>query len=314
MKNTFKNILLLSALSIFAVGCMDDDQSYPDPNKPEVNVVNQSITIDEAGDAAIINLTVSRAIGDPIDLVLTPVSGDAVVADYNVSGNGTFNSPDDGVGATPSFDIVIPAGQTSHEIPVSAIIDLDTNASESVVFELRSTGSGQSFVNPSTSTITVNINNAANTSFGALLEWEGDVTYSFLNADNEEESLTEGLCDHVDFDLFLNPVGYVAGSAACPEVNYAFGELADGDYRVFVDLYDVAPGETPLAPFAIPFKLTLGKVGVISTTLEYNVYTSDSPTSAPAGLNDGLFLAATINVAGGNYTIADAEGTVVAAE
>ena len=66
MKNTFKNILLLSALSIFAVGCMDDDQSYPDPNKPEVNVVNQSITIDEAGDAAIINLTVSRAIGDPI--------------------------------------------------------------------------------------------------------------------------------------------------------------------------------------------------------------------------------------------------------
>jgi hypothetical protein len=314
MKNTFKNILLLSALSIFAVGCMDDDQSYPDPNKPEVNVVNQSITIDEAGDAAIINLTVSRAIGAPIDLVLTPVSGDAVVLDYNVSGNGTFNSPDDGVGPTPSFDIVIPAGQTSHEIPINALIDLDFSASESVVFELRSTGSGQSFVNPSTSTITVNINNAFNSSFGALLEWEGDVTYSYINEDNEEDMLTEGLCDHVDFDLFLNPVGYVAGSAACPEFNYAFGELADGDYQVFVDLYSVDPSEIPLASFAIPFKLTLGKVGVISTTLEYNVFNSDSPVSAPAGLNDGLFLAATVNVTGGNYTIADAEGNVVLTE
>ena len=40
----------------------------------------------------------------------------------------------------------------------------------------------------------------------------------------------------------------------------------------------------------------------------------DAINNLVSGLNDGLFLAATINVAGGNYTIADAEGTVVAAE
>lgn len=325
MKNIIKTSLKSSLLALTLVcftGCMDDDLDGMDAlPKTSATTSVSSLTLTE-GTSAVIPFTMERAINAPSQFKIEVVSGNATQNVDFTAGTAGMDA-DTGLPGN-GFEITVPAFATSFDIPVNAMMDIYAEPTETVVLKISAAGVRTVLAD---ATVTVNIENAASQDLGILLEWDSYVTYEYEDTVTEEDGddtddvvlkETENLCGIVDFDVLeFNSGGgaYIVGTGDCPEIEYAYGVLADDTYDVYVDLYDVAPSHTPLAPFAIPFKLTLGKTGTFTTTLEYDdIYTSDSATSAPDGAGAGMALAAQIVVSGGLYTIYDKDGNLVAAE
>jgi len=314
MKNIFKYKYILYCTAILAVtaSCMEDEQSYPDANKPVITSSVNTLNIEEDGDPATFTVNLSRAIGDPVDFKIEQTGGSATVEDYAFS-IGELGESEIG---PAGYQGTIPAGTTSFEVSISAPLDIFADQGDTATFRIVQGQNGNALVNGGEIEFTVNIQNSTSQTLFLLMDWDTDVTYQFLDGDGELDEIDEHLCDVVDFDLISYPSqSYLLGTADCPEILEDGGVLADGTYELMTDLYSVTTEEEPLAPFDIPYSLTIAQPGLFVATVSYaNVYNSDSPVSAPPGNGPGLTLAATLVVENGSYTVYDMEGNLVTPE
>lgn len=311
MKKTFniKNLIVIALAAITITSCNNDDQEYPDPNKPVVTVSSSTLTLTE-GESGVITLNLSHAISSPVDLKLMPVSGDAEKdVDYSVTTSAEYTSPDDGVGPVPAYHVVIPTGVTTYDIPVSAIDDLDAEENESVTFELSSTGNGIALVAEDSQTLTLNItNNTAN--FVTTLAWSG----TYIGEDGAEHEF----CDS-DLDLEIYNADYTEYAATsysnCPEsIVIAPSELADGDYWIVPSFWAVH-GTAPAENVNIPARLIFSQAGTTSSETVDLGDLWDLETGGYADTEDlmgsYLFDAYKLTVSGSSFTVTGPDGSVI---
>ena len=304
----YKSIFAIALMAIAFTGC-DYDQDYPDPNKPLVTATT-NITVNE-GDTGNITLTLSKAIGSDIDLKLRMVDESSTAekdSDYTVESAGEYTSPDDGVGAVPAYHIVIPLGASSFDIPFSALGDLEAEGSETVTFELTSTGNGMSIVADNSQIITVNITNDTS-KFQTIVSWDG----TYLDADGDSHDL----CD-LDFDLEIYTSDFasiVANSySSCPEdVILSPGDLEDGTYFIVPSFWSNAGTVAPAENFDIPVSITFSQAGIDNSV---SVSLGDLWDYETGGYDEGnedeaYYVNFELVVEGGSFTVKDSEGNIV---
>lgn len=316
-KNKIKSILTFAVTGILVSSCVNNEDNFydfPSADKPLLSIPSTSFTAME-GETIEIPFTLSKATTESVQLSLIPVGGSAIKDDDFTAGDGAI--PGENGNPESGYIFRLSGDSPTLSIPFTAVKDILAEGSETVSLSIKSIGT-RSVVIPSEEIIVnISIENFESDELGAKLEWNREVTYNFINADGDIESLTEELCDQSDFDLLATgvPGNYLLGTADCPEVSSELGVLADNTYSIFVDLYQLALSETPVGEFNIPYSLTIAKVGKFSATLTYqDEYTSSSADSFPAGANAGLTQAGTLVVSGGNYTLFDKDGNQVAAE
>lgn len=311
MKNILK-IKLIAAfalLAMIATSCTDYEQNYPDPNKPVVTVASQDISITE-GETGSITLNISRSIGNPIDLKLMPLTeqSTATDSDYSVTAAGEFTSGDDGVGPVPAYDIVVPAGSTTFDIPIDAIDDLDIEGAETVVFELTSTGSGMGVVDEDNNIITVTINNNESKDFYTELAWSG--TYTGTDGAQHE------FCDlDLDLEIYTADFGAIVANSYsdCPEsIRLSPGEIEDGTYYIVPSFWTNAGSTAPAENVQIPARITFTQPGVQTETIPLDDVWDYETGGYDDGNEDGAYYVNyVLEVNGEHFTVTDGEGNVV---
>ncbi|WP_290699454.1 hypothetical protein [Lacinutrix sp.] len=322
MKNTYIKLMAFLFIASASVACVNDDETFGvNSDKPVATTTVTMLTINE-GETGVIPFTVSQEINTLSQFKIEILSSSSATQILDYTAGGSSTDVDTGIPGE-GFEITIPAFTSNFDIPVNAIMDILPEDTETAVLKISAAGIRTILAD---ATVTVNIVNVSNEELGFILDWNTDVTYSFLDTVTEEDGddtdaivseLTENLCDHVDFDLIQisSASGYLAGTGDCPEIDLAFGILPDDTYTLIVDLFSITLSETPIDPVVFPFTLTIGKAGSFNATLAYDdIFTSNSPTSAPNGFNGGDVVVGTIIVSGGLYTVLDRDGNLIATE
>ncbi len=303
----YKSFFAIALMAITFTGC-DYDQDYPDPNKPVVTATT-NVTINE-GDTGNITLTLSKAIGSDIDLKLRPIDASSTAekdSDYTVEAFGEYTSADDGVGDVPAYHIVIPLGATTFDIPVSAIGDLDAEESETITFELTSTGNGMSIVEESSQLITVTITNDTS-KFSTTLSWDG----TYLDADGDEHDL----CDlDLDLEIYTSDFASIVATSysSCPEsIIFSPGDLEDGTYYIVPSFWSNGGTVAPAENFDIPAMISFSQAGIdnsVSVSLG-DLWNYDTGGAAQDNA-DAYYVNYELVVEGDSFTVKDSDGNIV---
>lgn len=308
MKNNFiKSLFCLAIVAVSVVSCMDDDQNYPDPDKPIISA-NSTISINE-GETASIVLNLSKPIGSPIDLKLTPVDGTASDSDYSVAAS-EFTSVDDGVGPVPAYGIEIPSGVSSFEVPLTALSDIDIDNGETIVFELSSTLNGKGLVADDSKIITVTINNIESTDLYIELAWSGN----YVDADGDSHDF----CDlDLDLELYSDPdynTIIATSYSDCPEsITIEPGDLADGVYYIVPSFYSNSGSVPPAENAQIPARMTFANPGKKVTTDDLSSLWDyeNGGVDENGDINYSYYLSYELTVSGNTYSIKDRNGNTV---
>lgn len=284
MKKIYKYIGLFAFAGILFTSCDSDDgtgDSIIDYTTTTVTLTSSmnDLIVDEssldADDLMTITVTASIASPLPVDLriPLTTLAGSTGGSDdYSVDG-----------------DIVIPSSATSGSTTVTIEKTGDIEGDESLVI-----GAG-TVANANVNPFALNINitdDYINGAMDFIFAWDGSAT--------DDTVTIETFCD-IDFDVVLydggfNYLGYIAGSADCPE-EFTMDGFPDGTYYLVSDLYD-----NPFSGFGFTDVIPLS----LSWSQDYfdnsGTLTSDGYTLSDAsGL--GNFIVA-VTVSGGyNYTV-----------
>ena len=304
----FKHIALTTLIAFSAVGCMDDDQDYPAADKPEITLGTSNVTVTE-GDTGFITLNLSRAIGSEIDLKMEAVSGNATVDDYSVTAAKEFTSADDGVGSFPAYNIVIPTGVDTFDIPVSAIDDISVEGDETTTFRITSTGNGKAFLGEDGILATVTFANNESTDFYFGVSWTG----TYTDADGDAHDYCDYDLDLELYDTAFNTLG--TSYSSCPEeIRFPAGALPDGDYYLVPSFYTNA-GPVPPAEgqTAIPAMITFSKPGVFVETIDLSNIWDTTEGGVAEGNSDGYLVRYLLTISGTTYTVTNVEtGAVIA--
>ena len=337
---------MLTSLAVLALSsCNNDDTrntNYTKTVKPIVSVTAQSATTIVEGDRMLVTLETNTTYKEDMHFKLELDSGTGTNADYFVgdSAGAEFGatSIDDGFGAA-GYKITFPAYATSHSFYVYATEDVLTEASENLRLLLSSTDNMNGLTaNGDNEYIDLEITNFTSDLLGIVVDWSSSVNYKTLNqydvdtngvditdADNVVvEHNNDDVCGLADIDFWLTgaPVSRFTGD--CPEEWLEFNGnntvLGDGTYELWTDLWDfslpltAADNEIMIGGFSFPVHVTIAKTGKFNTTFTVPSFysTFDTPSAATGGAGEKLI--ATIIVAGGNYTVNDANGNLIAAE
>jgi hypothetical protein len=331
IKTIFAALLVGTAFT----SCIDDDQEYSYAVKPEVSIVGQTLNTIEEGQTTSVTLRLAFPLKERVDFKLELVSGgqnnDYFVSDENGQDVGV-TTDGDGLGLE-GYKISFPPTEDEVTFNITATKDLFDEDTETLVFKLRSTDSGLGSTGANDS-FEVEVTNYADNNFGLILDWESDITYSVLRqnvlgttADDEDLEIEGHGCDLADFDAYLTSFDAYAFTGNCPEFlietvdpnSLATSVLADGSYTLEVDYWDFFPeldaskNDVLNSTFTYPMTLTIAKVGKFNAVLDLStVYSSEDGSSNNAG--DGVRAVATIEVVGGNYSVYNMAGELVAAE
>ena len=304
----YKYITVGIIMAVLAIGCTDYEQNYPDPNKPVVSIASSDVTLTE-GEAGSITLNISRAIGSNIDLKLTPMTEGSTLSDndYSVSTFGEFTSLDDGVGTVPAYDVVIPAGSTSFEIPISTFDDVDIEGTETISFQLSSTGSGMGVVDTNSDMVTLTINNNESSDFYTELSWSG----SYLGADG----VMHDFCDFdLDMEIYTADLSAIVATSysSCPEsIRLSVGDLDDGVYWIVPSFYTSAGPAAPAENINIPATLTFAQPGVQTETVSLETLWDYNTGGAVQENPDAYYIEYQLEVDGSSFTVTNGTGNVI---
>ena len=285
MKKTIKNIALLLFTGIIFTACDNDDatgDSSIDYSSVEVTLSStmNNTVIDESSidpdDLPVVTITATLAEPNPLSLrvpILIANSSTADAEDFIMA------------------EFIIPALQTSATLEIEIAKNGYVEGNETLV--LTGADAANMTVTPFELTVSIE-NDFINDVLDLELAWDGEFV-------NDDVTLTS-ICA-IDYDLILASdaglIGYIAGTAACPETG-AISGLADGTYYLLADLYD-----NPLSG--------MGFTDVIPLTLNYSqeffgsgTLTNSSHTLNMAGATNQSVLAtmAVVTVTDGyNYTL-----------
>ncbi|TYA53271.1 hypothetical protein [Formosa maritima] len=229
MKNKLKSIFLLAlSAGVLATSCSEDDHT----GASMINYTSPTVTLSTASN----DVVVDESMIDPdlgYNIAVTATIAEPVFADLHiplVQTGGTADSDDFSAGT-----IIITAGHTS----AMAYVTINRNGYAEGTDTLT-IGEGDNIANANVSPFTLNVtinDDYINDLLELTFDWSGTYTY---NAGIPAE-VTIDFCD-IDMDFPLadaagNILGYIAGTADCPEHGELDG-LADGTYIVIAELYD----------------------------------------------------------------------------
>jgi len=250
MKKYFLNKFLpISAILFFIYSCTTvEDVNLARGNKPEVNLVDSSVSVTE-GQTVAVNISADKPTSSDMIFKLVQVGGDAVAGvDYTFAEN---SAPDYGpIGGK----IVIPAYSTTGSTTISGLTDFAMD-NKTAQFELRSMQSMKGVVGAD-KTLSLSIDDYTEDDLTVILSWE-------VNDDNEAK------CDQ-DLDLYLMDATDTEVAHSwfdCPETVTLSASAPDGDYFIDVDYYSPNTVATDLAVdpiYSTKYTLTVGKIGISS--------------------------------------------------
>ena len=336
---------MLTSLAVLALSsCNNDDTrntNYTKTVKPIVSVTAQSATSIVEGDRILVTLETNTTYKEDMDFKLELDSGTGTNADYfmgDVDGAEVgATSVDDGFGL-PGYKISFPAYATTHSFYIYAATDIFKEDTENLRFILSSTDNMNGLTaNGDHEYIDLEITNFASDELGIIVEWSNTVNYKSLkqkiietDTDDEIVEHSDDICDIFDIDFYVDDFSNYAFTGACPEISSYYSNdggttvansaLADGTYNVVVDLWDLDFGfsatdnEVLIGGFSFPVTVTIARTGNFNTTFTIpNIYASNTLVSNGNG-GAAETVVATIIVAGGKYTVNDANGNLIAAE
>lgn len=323
--------IILSIGLVLVSSCMSDEDSDFQAAKPVVsNTGNTSFSLTEGdGNSMTVTLSVSQAIAQPILLSLIPtdMNGDLKGSDYELVDNITdwatvFSNPnfftgmtteDVHTGGPEGKVVIIPPYTTSYTFEITATGDTETEAWESGALTLAAYASRMALVDNDAIQYDMDITNVE--SLVMDFSWDNGPVNLF-GTDYE-------VCDYTDVDVYMatatgfdinnpwaNEIGlYDAATGDCPEqIVLTEGQLADGDYVLFTDLWtnDFA-GYGATTSFAMNATFTKGSV--------YSETVVQDPSQAyNANTNAGAFngVVAKLTIAGDIFTVSDYNDVVIA--
>ncbi len=313
MRKYLKWGVALLCANLALVSCDDDNDTLKDERnqKPLLTVTNVT-TSGVEGDEVTFTVTSDRAISSPIDLKLELLDDQSTASFRDFVGPGAETEIADGGFGQGKIGYLFqfPAYATTATFTVMLEGDLLLEGTENIVLNLRSAGNGTGLIAPGSETLTIAVSDLVSNDIGISLAWAGNSYDTF-------GTLVEGDFVDYDFDIYVFDAatfdevsGYQGATSASPEmVTLANADLADGDYLIIADLYDV--GATPAVPVAIPASMTISKFGVWSKTIDLD-YMTDHATSAPGGLAGGEMVVAVLTKTGTFYTLSTEGGEILA--
>ena len=295
----FKYTFLGAIMLLSAISCTDDDQSYPDPNKPIATVDTNSITINE-GESATVTLTLDKVIGDEIDYKIEVVGGDATDGDdFQIVADDDYPEFDLG---PAGYRLTIPAGASSRTFQINGLNDIYVDGSESVRLKITSAGNGNGLLENGEEFITVNLNNQTSQDFYVGLAWSG----TYVDADGDEHDF----CDFdLDLEIYTDVFGLVATSySSCPEeITVPANALADGNYYLVPSFYDNDTGVAPATNVQIPATITFAKPGIDVAQIDISDVWDYETGGFEQGNPDAYLVRYLLNISGTTYTVTDLE-------
>ena len=344
----YLNKIMLTSLAVLALSSCNDDENantnYTSTVKPIVSIIDQSATTVAEGEFVTITLESNTSYKEEMDFKLELVSG-GQNADYfagDIDGNEVgVTSLDSGFGSF-GYKIEMPAYATTTTFLIYMNKDVLMEGTNELRFRLSSADNKNGLLaNGDEEYIDINVTDYSSENLALIAYFDADVTYKSLkrfdldvngdditDADNVEVTHTENLCDITDMDIYLDTYDAFAFTGACPEeasehtadgVNVGTAVLADGSYDITTDMWSLDPGleeddnEILVSTFNVPLTIQVGKTGGFMTS--YAVPASyDSTIQDSASGGNGVRVVGQIVVAGGNYSVYDHNGDLVAAE
>jgi len=297
MKIIIKTLSILTVVALLATGCSKKDEntgaSNIDYNPATVTLSSLSPNVfDESAidtdNPATYQITIKATLDapQPIDAVidLAQVAGSANASDFDISGV-----------------IRIIAGQTSGIATVDILKTGDIEGDETL--SIGATSKSNFNVIPFSHSVTI-MNDHINSVLDLTLAWEGTSTIGDVTI----TSFCEMDFDLIAYDNNFDYVGYILGSADCPEEGSLSG-FADGTYYLVADLY-ANPYEGSNFTDNIPLSLSWSQdyfpeTSGIITDDSNAINRIDSLNASGDYTGDGLgALIIQLEVSGGyNYTI-----------
>jgi len=312
-KNKFSLGFAFLAAALAVVSCSDDD-TLKDVRgfKPTVklNTVTASAT---EGEEITFTLTVDTPLNKDMDFKLELVDEESTASfrDFTTSGEETDISGGGGYGQGKiGYALVFPAYATTYSFTVTPTMDLEVEGNEVIKLLLRSSENSKGLVAAESRYITINVADDQSGDIAMELVWDGNTTDTFGTIHEGTYPIAggEGLFADYDFDVYVFDENFdqvddnQAATGDSPErLKLLTSDLVDGQYLVAVDLYEA--GDAPLQPFTFDMNLQVAKLGTWSQKIPLE-FTSASPT--------GQVLAAILTKTGSTYTLADANGAVLA--
>lgn len=137
MKNTYIKLLALMFVASASVSCVNDDETFGiSDTKAIATTTVTSLSLPE-GTSDVIPFTLSKALNKASQFKIELVSGSASQDDIMAGDQDT--DADTGIPHV-GFEITVPAYQSSFDIPVEALLDLDCEANENVRIRITAAG------------------------------------------------------------------------------------------------------------------------------------------------------------------------------
>ena len=289
MKNKISKIGLVICAILFATACSKKENATDySTNKFTRTNVTLSSTSPNNFDESAINSNVASTYQITITATLdSPQPIEAVIDLAQVGGTADANDFEAGT-------IHIPIGETTGSATVKILKTGDIEGEETLY--IGGTSKANFDVTPFSHSVTIT-NDHINDVLDFTMDWAGSYSYSLGGGAID---VTIDYCS-ADFDLILFTaagayVGYVLGTASCPEEDQLSG-LADGSYFLVADLYsNPFSGLNTGQPMPITLNVSQEYFPDTETEIVFNGYTTDT--------SSGLQAIATLDVVGGyNYTI-----------
>ncbi len=292
MKKIISNKFILAFALMGALSsCNDDDVTYSSTEKVKVSVGQTAYSVGE-GDTFTVNLALDKAIKSEVALKVDIASGTGSFRDIFSDTDADPETDeettvDDGWGII-GYKVTVPAYATTFSFDIEAVKDMFPEGTETIRLRLSSAGNSNGLVEADSQYIDVTIADYVSNDVALQLEWDKHYTnahgnivqpsYATLDANGYPDS---ELYASIDFDFWVEDVNgdeinggtYPGATGNSPEFTELLETQPDGDYYVYVDLYDA--GVPPVKRFKHDLKINVAKYGVWYTTVPITTYSDE---------------------------------------
>lgn len=292
--------ILLSILSIVYYSCQKDDYTGYS-TVVAVEGVQASLTWDTAPPSSIVEEDKKY----PFTITLNK----AQVVDIHIYAEQTGGDAESKVDFDITDDLVIPAGSTSVSGELKILRDKAIEGTETLTFVIGDERTANaSFAGE---TVNMTIENYIYPNLEITSSWEKDIIYHWTLTDslgNEfEHTDTLSACEYADIDLLVfdadqNDLGiYDGATSSCPEHISLSGDLADGDYYIWANLYELAFSTPDNSVVTLPITTVVEQFGKMAPATYSQTNSSVILSTDPAETT--LKPVIKVTKVGTNYTV-----------
>lgn len=290
MKNINKLFFLLAlSAGVITTSCSEDDNTggslinYTSPNvtiTTESNnvVVDESAIDPEEGYTIVVSASIQEPVKANIYIPLVQTGGTAGSDDYSIGD-----------------DIEIKAGTTSGSTTITIWQDCESGVEGDETLTISYVGpTTNANVSPFSMNISIE-NDFVNDVIDFTFDWSGEFTYTSPTPSEVTIDFCEADLDFVLADVDGNTLGYIAGTASCPEAG-GFSGLPDGTYIILAEVYS-SPFNAAALNETMPITVSYDQCGFGGGSFVNEVLNTDT-------LAGDVIPIATVEVTGGyNYTV-----------